>query len=93
MILKLRTILCAAVLAIFVITAAAQTETGQITGTVTDPSGAGIPGATITVRSTPPQGATFEVGLAAAASTSKRKASATKDEVAASKHLATSGRG
>jgi signal transduction histidine kinase len=50
-------------------------------------------GATITVRSTPPQGATFEVGLAAAASTSKRKVSATKDEVAASKHLATVGVG
>ena len=50
--LKLRTILCAAVLAILAITAAAQTETGQITGTVTDPSGAGIPGATVTVRST-----------------------------------------
>ncbi len=30
----------------------AQTETGQITGTVTDPTGAVIPGATLTVKST-----------------------------------------
>ncbi len=30
----------------------AQTETGQITGTVTDPTGAAIAGATVTVRST-----------------------------------------
>ncbi len=30
----------------------AQTETGQITGTVTDPSGAVIPGATVTAKST-----------------------------------------
>jgi outer membrane receptor protein involved in Fe transport len=30
----------------------AQTETGQITGTITDPTGAVIPGATVTVKST-----------------------------------------
>ena len=30
----------------------AQTETGQIAGTVTDPSGAVVPGATVTVRNT-----------------------------------------
>src|SRR5690242_17328313 len=38
-------------LALSACTAYAQTETGQITGTVTDPTGAVIPGATVTVRS------------------------------------------
>ena len=50
--LKLRTILCAAVLAILAITAAAQTETGQITGTVTDPSSAVVVSAQVTARDT-----------------------------------------
>src|SRR5215210_373843 len=39
------------VLVMFSALAFGQTETGQISGTVTDPNGAVIPGATITVRS------------------------------------------
>ena len=37
--------------ALLVPTAFGQTETGQITGTVLDPSGAGVPNATVTVKS------------------------------------------
>ncbi len=42
-----RTVLC---LLLFTASVVAQTETGQITGTVTDPSGAAIPTATIAVK-------------------------------------------
>src|SRR5260370_36487193 len=44
-------LLCLMICAAFT-EAFAQTETGQITGTILDPSGAGVPNATITAKST-----------------------------------------
>lgn len=49
---KLLVLLFAAVVAVsFTVTAAAQVETGRITGTVTDPTGAVIPGAKVMIKS------------------------------------------
>lgn len=53
--LALKSCLCAIsallALALFAGAALAQTETGQITGKVTDPAGAVVPGATVNVKS------------------------------------------
>src|SRR5438045_3115804 len=53
--LALKSCLCAIsaflTLALFAGAARAQTETGQITGKVTDPTGAVVPGATVSVKS------------------------------------------
>ncbi|MGH9831360.1 MAG: carboxypeptidase regulatory-like domain-containing protein, partial [Blastocatellia bacterium] len=51
--ITLRRLLCGLlIVASLIIQALAQTETGQITGKVTDPGGAAIAGATITIKST-----------------------------------------
>src|SRR5918997_2322416 len=49
--IKFKVLLLAALLSLFGATAFAQLETGQITGRVTDPNGAVVPGATVTVKS------------------------------------------
>jgi hypothetical protein len=48
---KLKTLLALAVLSVFVTVVFAQTETGQITGTIFDPSSAAIPNVTVIVKS------------------------------------------
>ncbi|HEX8188345.1 MAG TPA: TonB-dependent receptor [Pyrinomonadaceae bacterium] len=49
--IKFKVVVLAALLAALSATAFAQLETGQITGRVTDPNGAVVPGAAVTVRS------------------------------------------
>src|ERR671913_280962 len=49
--IKFKVLLLAALLLLSGATAFAQTETGQITGRVTDPNGAVVPGASVTVKS------------------------------------------
>ena len=46
-----RLLVCVAALLVSIFIAFAQTETGQITGTVSDPSGAAVPNATVTAKS------------------------------------------
>jgi outer membrane receptor protein involved in Fe transport len=48
---RLRVVFSLLILAVLAGSLAAQTETGQITGTITDPTGAAVPGVRITVRS------------------------------------------
>jgi Carboxypeptidase regulatory-like domain/TonB-dependent Receptor Plug Domain/TonB dependent receptor len=51
MLLFRRLLVCVAALLVSVFIAFAQTETGQIAGTVSDPSGAAVPNATVTAKS------------------------------------------
>lgn len=48
---QLRAVFSLFVLVLLASSLSAQTETGQITGTITDPTGAAVPGAKVTVRS------------------------------------------
>jgi len=49
--MKLRVVFSLLILAVLAGSLAAQTETGQLTGTITDPTGAAVPGVRITVQS------------------------------------------